>query len=81
MDQLEIQLATTEHPPRSNGLNRLHSQSVKTLDEVTAGPLAEGHALLEIKGRGTPSSEVIFLLSRMFKTCHEVWVLFYNDSD
>ncbi|XP_031789486.1 uncharacterized protein LOC100679567 isoform X4 [Nasonia vitripennis] len=57
LDQLEIQLATTDHPPRSAGLARLHAQSVKTLEDVTVGPLAEGHALLEITGRGAPGAE------------------------
>lgn len=66
MDQLEIQLATTDHPPRSAALARLHAQSVKTLEDVTVAPLAEGHALLEITGRGAPGAEVHIYKSRFF---------------
>lgn len=58
LDQLEIQLVTTEHTPHSAGLVRLHAQTVAALDDATAGPLAEGHALLEITGRGAPGAEV-----------------------
>ncbi|XP_011496100.1 PREDICTED: coiled-coil domain-containing protein 141-like [Ceratosolen solmsi marchali] len=59
LDQLEIQLATTEHLPHSSGLVRLHVQSVKTLEDITSAPLVEGHALLEITGRGVPGTEGI----------------------
>ena len=68
MDQLEIQLLTTEHQPRSPELTRLHTQSVKALEDVTVAPLTEGHALLDITGRGAPGAEVqkfspLFLLN------------------
>ena len=58
MDQLEIQLVTTEHSPHSPGFARLHAQAVETLEDITREPLAEGHALLEITGRGAPGAEV-----------------------
>ena len=51
-------MVTTEHPPHSAGLARLHAQIVTTLNDVTAEPLTEGHALLEITGRGAPGAEV-----------------------
>ncbi|XP_033210464.1 titin isoform X2 [Belonocnema kinseyi] len=57
MDQLEIQLVTTEHSPHSPAFARLHAQVVETLEDITREPLAEGHALLEITGRGAPGAE------------------------
>lgn len=58
LDQLEIQLATTEHPPHSPQLARFHAQASATLSEVTSSPLAEGYALLDVTGRGAPGAEV-----------------------
>ncbi|XP_026674575.1 muscle M-line assembly protein unc-89 isoform X5 [Ceratina calcarata] len=57
LDQLEIQLVTTEHPPYSTQLARFHAQTVATIEDVTAKPLAEGYALLDITGRGAPGAE------------------------
>ncbi|XP_044588390.1 uncharacterized protein LOC123267682 isoform X4 [Cotesia glomerata] len=57
LDQLEIQLATTEHPPHSPQLARFHAQTSATLTEVTSSPLAEGYALLDVTGRGAPGAE------------------------
>lgn len=58
MDQLEIQLMTTEHPPYSTRLARFHAQTVTTIEDVTSKPLSEGYALLDITGRGAPGVEV-----------------------
>ncbi|XP_076636076.1 uncharacterized protein LOC143349064 isoform X2 [Colletes latitarsis] len=57
LDQLEIQLVTTEHPPYSTGLARFHAQTVATIEDVTSKPLAEGYALLDVTGRGAPGAE------------------------
>ncbi|XP_043502049.1 muscle M-line assembly protein unc-89 isoform X6 [Polistes fuscatus] len=57
LDQLEIQLVTTEHPPFSTRLARFHSQMVSTIEDVTSKPLMEGYALLDITGRGAPGAE------------------------
>ncbi|XP_054013283.1 titin isoform X3 [Hylaeus anthracinus] len=57
LDQLEIQLVTTEHPPFSTGLARFHAQMVATIEDVTSKPLAEGYALLDVTGRGAPGAE------------------------
>ncbi|XP_057334956.1 titin isoform X6 [Microplitis mediator] len=57
LDQLEIQLATTEHPPHSPQLARFHAQTSATLTEVTSSPLAEGYSLLDVTGRGAPGAE------------------------
>ncbi|XP_012286354.1 titin [Orussus abietinus] len=54
LDQLEVQLATSEHPIRSNALAQLHAQAQTTLETVTSSPLAEGYALLEAAGRESP---------------------------
>ncbi|XP_076385572.1 uncharacterized protein LOC105662897 isoform X4 [Megachile rotundata] len=57
LDQLEIQLVTTEHPPYSTRLARFHAQTVQTIEDVTSKPLTEGYALLDITGRGAPGAE------------------------
>ncbi|XP_043261539.1 uncharacterized protein LOC122402644 [Colletes gigas] len=57
LDQLEIQLVTTEHPPYSTGLARFHAQTVATIEDVTSKPLTEGYALLDVTGRGAPGAE------------------------
>ncbi|RLU22075.1 hypothetical protein DMN91_006455 [Ooceraea biroi] len=57
LDQLEIQLMTTEHPPYSTRLARFHAQTVTTIEDVTSMPLSEGYALLDITGRGAPGAE------------------------
>ncbi|XP_051161941.1 muscle M-line assembly protein unc-89 isoform X2 [Leptopilina boulardi] len=57
IDQLEIQLVTTEHSPHTPGFVRLHAQVVETLEDITRDLLEEGHALLEITGRGAPGAE------------------------
>ncbi|XP_076170517.1 uncharacterized protein LOC143148247 isoform X3 [Ptiloglossa arizonensis] len=57
LDQLEIQLVTTEHPLYSSGLARFHAQTVTTIEDVTSKPLAEGYALLDVTGRGAPGAE------------------------
>ncbi|XP_078042862.1 uncharacterized protein LOC144473128 isoform X2 [Augochlora pura] len=57
LDQLEIQLVTTEHPPYSLRLARFHAQTVATIEDVTSKPLTEGYALLDVTGRGAPGAE------------------------
>ncbi|XP_014485705.1 PREDICTED: uncharacterized protein LOC106750117 isoform X2 [Dinoponera quadriceps] len=57
LDQLEIQLMTTEHPPYSTRLARFHAQTAATTEDVTSKPLSEGYALLDITGRGAPGAE------------------------
>ncbi|KAG7188139.1 hypothetical protein KM043_013360 [Ampulex compressa] len=57
LDQLEIQLVTTEHPPFSSRLARFHAQTVGTIEDVTSKPLAEGYVLLDVTGRGAPGAE------------------------
>ncbi|XP_046754019.1 uncharacterized protein LOC124416756 isoform X6 [Diprion similis] len=57
LDQLEIQLITTEHPAHSPRLVQLHAQSAAALEDVTAQPLSEGYALLDVTGRGAPGAE------------------------
>ncbi|KAL6255449.1 hypothetical protein P5V15_013784 [Pogonomyrmex californicus] len=59
LDQLEIQLMTTEHPPFSAQLAHLHSQTIATIEDITSKPLSEGYALLDITGRGAPGAEGI----------------------
>ncbi|XP_019884311.1 titin isoform X6 [Camponotus floridanus] len=59
LDQLEIQLMTTEHPPYSSRLARFHAQAVTTIEDVTSKPLSEGYALLNVTGRGAPGAEGI----------------------
>lgn len=48
LNQIEVQLATTELKPTSPQLAQLHSQCSKTIEEITAAPLAEGHAILDL---------------------------------
>ncbi|XP_076758852.1 uncharacterized protein LOC143428086 isoform X1 [Xylocopa sonorina] len=57
LDQLKIQLLTTEHPPYSMRLARFHAQTVATIEDATADVLAEGHSLLDVTGRGAPGAE------------------------
>ncbi|XP_066595731.1 uncharacterized protein [Prorops nasuta] len=57
LDQLEIQLMTTEHPVYSTKLARLHSQIANAIEDVTSKPLTEGYALLNITGREVPGAK------------------------
>nr|CAD7442107.1 unnamed protein product [Timema bartmani] len=56
LDQLEIQLTTSELPPTSPQHAQLHAQVEKALEDITEAPLREGHSLLDIVG--FPGSEV-----------------------
>lgn len=58
LDQLEIQLMTTEYPSYSARLARFHAQTVSTIEDVTSKSLSEGYALLDITGREAPGAEV-----------------------
>ncbi|XP_018338023.1 PREDICTED: titin-like isoform X4 [Trachymyrmex septentrionalis] len=57
LDQLEIQLITTEYPSYSSRLARLHAQIVAMIEDVISKPLSEGYALLDITGREAPGAE------------------------
>ncbi|XP_018360288.1 PREDICTED: titin isoform X3 [Trachymyrmex cornetzi] len=57
LDQLEIQLITTEHPSYSSRIARLHAQIVAMIEDVISKPLSEGYALLNITGREAPGAE------------------------
>ncbi|XP_067210497.1 uncharacterized protein zormin isoform X3 [Linepithema humile] len=57
LDQLEIQLMTTDHPLYSARLARFHAQTVTTIEDVISKPLSEGYALLDATGRGAPGAE------------------------
>ncbi|XP_034951171.1 uncharacterized protein [Chelonus insularis] len=59
LDQLEIQLATTDYPLYSTPLARFHAQASTMLTEVITSPLAEGYALLDVTGRGAPNADGI----------------------
>ncbi|XP_011705984.1 PREDICTED: uncharacterized protein LOC105461199 isoform X2 [Wasmannia auropunctata] len=57
LDQLEIQLMTTEYPSHSARLVRFHAQTAATIEDVISKPLSEGYALLDITGRKAPGAE------------------------
>ncbi|XP_012542170.2 titin isoform X3 [Monomorium pharaonis] len=48
LDQLEVQLMTTEYPSYSAQLAHFHEQTVATIEDITLKPLSEGYALLDI---------------------------------
>lgn len=58
LDQLEIQLMTTEYPSYSARLAHFHAQTATTIEDVISKPLSEGYALLDITGKGAPGAEV-----------------------
>lgn len=64
LDQLEVQLATSEIPVASPQLAQLHAQVARTLEEITQSPLEQGHALLATADAyGTQGTEAsVFLL-------------------
>lgn len=51
MDHIEIELTTSLLPTTSPELAKLHAQCAQALEEITASPLKEGHALLNACGR------------------------------
>lgn len=58
MEQLEVQLATTELPSTSPQLATLHAQCAKTIEDITQYPLEEGHSILNLVGTSTGSAGV-----------------------
>lgn len=58
LDQLEIQLMTTEYPSYSTRLARFHAQTVATIEDIASKPLSEGYTLLDITGREAPGAKV-----------------------
>ncbi|CAH1976516.1 unnamed protein product [Acanthoscelides obtectus] len=57
LDQLEIQLTATELPKTSPQLAQLHAQCARAIEEATAAPIAEGHAILSAVGHGSQGAE------------------------
>lgn len=57
LDQIEVQLSTTQLKPTSPQLAQLHGQCCRTIEEITAAPLVEGHAILDLAGRGQTGTE------------------------
>ncbi|ERL83472.1 hypothetical protein D910_00476 [Dendroctonus ponderosae] len=52
LDQLEIQLKTTELSRSSPKLAELHAQCARTIEDSTAAPIAEGYGILELAAHG-----------------------------
>lgn len=57
LDQIKVQLTTTQLKPTSPQLAQLHGQCSKAIEEITAAPLAEGHAILDLAGRGQTGTD------------------------
>ncbi|XP_044767054.1 muscle M-line assembly protein unc-89 isoform X5 [Coccinella septempunctata] len=57
LGQLEIQLTSSDLKPTSPQLTQLHAQCSKAIEEITAGPIAEGHSILQSVGRGSTGIE------------------------
>ncbi|XP_066996542.2 titin isoform X1 [Anabrus simplex] len=57
LDQLEIQLTTTDLSISNPQLAHFHSQAMKTLEDITTAPLQEGYSLMETVGKGVPGAE------------------------
>lgn len=57
MDQLEVQITTSELPSTSPQLAQLHGQCARAIEETTSGPIAEGHSILDAAGRGKTGTE------------------------
>lgn len=57
LDQIEHQLTTTNLSSTSQQLIQLHAQTSKIIEEITNGPIAEGHAILDLVGRGRAGTE------------------------
>lgn len=53
-----MQLTSTDLKPTSPQLAQLHAQLSKTIEEITAEPVREGHAILDQAGRGTSTEGV-----------------------
>ncbi|KAL0100113.1 hypothetical protein PUN28_019517 [Cardiocondyla obscurior] len=51
LNQLEIQLTTTEYPSYSPQLARFHAETEATIEDITTKPLSEGYTLLDITGK------------------------------
>ncbi|KAL3275186.1 hypothetical protein HHI36_019955 [Cryptolaemus montrouzieri] len=57
LDQLEIQLTTSNLKPTSPQLAQLHAQCSKAIEEITNGPIAEGHTILNAARGGSTGTE------------------------
>lgn len=53
-----MQITTTDLKSTSPQLAQLHAQLSKTIEEITAEPLAEGHAILDQAGCGSSTDGV-----------------------
>ncbi|XP_066257895.1 uncharacterized protein [Euwallacea similis] len=58
LEQLEIQLKTSELSKNSPKLAELHSQCAKTIEESTAAPIAEGYSIIQLAGHSGESEGV-----------------------
>lgn len=58
LNEIEVQLTSTDLKSTSPQLAQLHAQLSKTIEEITAEPLREGHAILDQAGRGTSTEGV-----------------------
>lgn len=56
MNQIEVQLTTTEYKFPSPQLAQLHEQCSKTVEQITSAPLAEGHDILEVASKNDMGS-------------------------
>jgi titin len=57
LDQLENQLVSAKLPSTSQQLIQLHAQCSKTIEDISNAPIAEGHAILDLVGRGRAGAE------------------------
>lgn len=57
LDQIEIQLQTTDLSRTSPQLAQLHAQCASTVEAATAVPIQEGYAIIDLAGRGSPGTE------------------------
>jgi hypothetical protein len=57
LDQLENQLVSAKLPSTSQQLIQLHAQCSKAIEDITNAPIAEGHAILDLVGRGRAGAE------------------------
>ena len=57
LDQLENQLKTSKLPSTSQQLIQLHAQTSKAIEDITGAPIAEGHAILDLVGRGRAGTD------------------------
>ncbi|KAF5301257.1 hypothetical protein FQR65_LT00957 [Abscondita terminalis] len=57
LDQLEIQITTSELPSTSPQLAQLHEQCSRAIQEITSAPIAEGYSILNTAGRSSHGTD------------------------